>query len=181
MTGEGAATPGLVRAAVPVPLSGREREIAMLAAVGTASKDIAERLFLLVRTVNNRLQHVYTKGSATAPPGTRPGNDLMTPEQISLVQSSFERLGPQLPAMATRFYQELFRRDPALRPLFTPGLAEQEVKFAGKLAEIVHAIPRLDDFLTRPASSSGSATAAGRSPDCRRPTALPLPLRPAHR
>jgi hypothetical protein len=29
--------------------------------------------------------------------------------------SSSERLGPQLPAMATRFYQELFRRDPALR------------------------------------------------------------------
>jgi hypothetical protein len=27
----------------------------------------------------------------------------MTPEQITLVQSSFERLGPQLPAMATRF------------------------------------------------------------------------------
>jgi hemoglobin-like flavoprotein len=64
----------------------------------------------------------------------------MTPEQISLVQSSFERLGPQLPVMATRFYQELFRRDPALRALFTTDLAEQEVKFASKLAEIVHAL-----------------------------------------
>ncbi len=44
----------------------------------------------------------------------------MTPEQITLVQTSFERVGPRLPAMATRFYQELFRRDPALRPLFPP-------------------------------------------------------------
>jgi len=71
----------------------------------------------------------------------------MTPEQITLVQSSFERLGPELPAMATRFYQELFARDPALRPLFTTPLAEQEVKFAQKLTEIVHAMPRLNELL----------------------------------
>jgi hemoglobin-like flavoprotein len=71
----------------------------------------------------------------------------MTPEQITLVQSSFKRLGPQLPAMATRFYQELFARDPALRPLFTTPLAQQEVKFAEKLTEIVRAMPRLDELL----------------------------------
>src|SRR5712691_3722139 len=72
----------------------------------------------------------------------------MTPEQITLVQSSFERLGPQRPFMATRFYQELFGRDPALRDLFTTDLAQQEVKFAAKLTEIVRAIPRLDELLT---------------------------------
>ena len=71
----------------------------------------------------------------------------MTPEQITLVQASFERLGPDLQAMATRFYQELFARDPALRPLFTIPLAEQEVKFAEKLTEIVRAFPRLDELL----------------------------------
>ncbi|HEY3907685.1 MAG TPA: LuxR C-terminal-related transcriptional regulator [Streptosporangiaceae bacterium] len=58
---EDAATPGLIRTGSAVPLSGREREIAMLAAAGLASKDIADRLFLSVRTVNNHLQHVYTK------------------------------------------------------------------------------------------------------------------------
>jgi hemoglobin-like flavoprotein len=72
----------------------------------------------------------------------------MTPEQITLVQSSFERLGPQLPAMTTRFYQELFARDPAIRPLFTTDLAEQEARFAEKLTEIVRAMPRLDELLT---------------------------------
>ena len=56
---EGATTPGLCYAAVP--LSGRERQIAMLAVKGMASKDIAERLFLSVRTVSNHLQHAYTK------------------------------------------------------------------------------------------------------------------------
>jgi len=58
---EGAATPGLVHGAAAVPLSGREREIVMLAAEGMTSKDIADRLFLSVRTVNNHLQHAYTK------------------------------------------------------------------------------------------------------------------------
>jgi len=33
----------------------------MLAVKGMASKDIAERLFLSVRTVSNHLQHAYTK------------------------------------------------------------------------------------------------------------------------
>ena len=36
-------------------------EIVMLAAKGLASKDIAERLYLSVRTVNNHLQHAYAK------------------------------------------------------------------------------------------------------------------------
>ncbi len=71
----------------------------------------------------------------------------MTPEQITLVQSSFERLGPELPALATRFYQELFGRDPALRPLFTTDMALQKVRFAEKLTEIVRAMPRLSELL----------------------------------
>ncbi len=71
----------------------------------------------------------------------------MTPEQITMVQSSFERLGPDLPVMAARFYQELFGRDPALRPLFTTDPAEQQARFAEKLTEIVRAMPRLDDLL----------------------------------
>src|SRR5215469_2205442 len=58
---EGAATPGLFHAPAAIQLSGREREIVMLAAKGLASKDIAERMFLSVRTVSNHLQHAYTK------------------------------------------------------------------------------------------------------------------------
>jgi hemoglobin-like flavoprotein len=72
----------------------------------------------------------------------------MTPEQITLVQSSFERLGADLPAMTALFYQELFRRDPSLRPLFTTDMAEQRVKFAQKLTEIVRTMPRLGELLS---------------------------------
>ena len=92
----------------------------------------------------------------------------MTPEQIILVQSSFEQLGPQLPAMATRFYQELFARDPALRPRFTTPLAQQEVKFAEKLIELVRAMPRLDELLTH-------TRALGARARRRRGTGLRLP------
>ena len=71
----------------------------------------------------------------------------MTPEQITLVQASFARLGPDLPTLATQFYQELFGRNPALSTLFTTDLAVQEVRFAEKLAEIVRSMPRLGELL----------------------------------
>lgn len=71
----------------------------------------------------------------------------MTPEQISLVQSSFERLGPDVPGFADRFYAELFRRDPGLRPLFTTDMAEQRIRLAQKLTAIVRAMPRLGELL----------------------------------
>jgi DNA-binding CsgD family transcriptional regulator len=58
---EGARTPALATTTSLVPLSAREREIATFAARGETAKDIAARLFLSMRTVNNHLQNVYTK------------------------------------------------------------------------------------------------------------------------
>ena len=42
-------------------LTPREREIALLAASGLTSRQIAERLVVSVRTVDNHLQHAYRK------------------------------------------------------------------------------------------------------------------------
>ncbi|MCU1358131.1 MAG: HTH-type transcriptional regulator malT [Acidimicrobiales bacterium] len=63
---EGARTPALTRIGGVVPLSRREREIALLAAQGIASKEISDRLFLSIRTVNNHLQRAYTKLGVTS-------------------------------------------------------------------------------------------------------------------
>jgi len=74
-------------------------------------------------------------------------DDRATLPEITLVQSSFDRLGAARRTMATLFYQQLFRQNPALRPLFTTDLAEQEARFVEKLTEIVLAMPRLDELL----------------------------------
>lgn len=58
---EGASTPATRLLPSTHSLTKREVEVASLAAAGTASKEIAERLFISVRTVNNLLQRTYTK------------------------------------------------------------------------------------------------------------------------
>lgn len=73
----------------------------------------------------------------------------MTPKQISLVQTSFARLSSDLPALTTRFYEDLFEKDPALRSLFPTDLEDQKVRFAEKLTEIVRAITDLEGLLAQ--------------------------------
>ncbi|MGW8355508.1 LuxR C-terminal-related transcriptional regulator [Streptomyces wedmorensis] len=62
---KGARTPLLNAAETAAPLTPRQREIALLAAFGTSSKDIAATLHLSVRTVDNHLQHAYAKLGVT--------------------------------------------------------------------------------------------------------------------
>lgn len=54
-------TPGLATSGTPEGLTRREREVAGLAAAGASSREIAAKLFLSVRTVDNHLQNVYGK------------------------------------------------------------------------------------------------------------------------
>ena len=54
-------TPTLARSGALEPLSDREHEVALLAGQGLSSRDIADRLFLSTRTVDNHLQHIYAK------------------------------------------------------------------------------------------------------------------------
>jgi ATP/maltotriose-dependent transcriptional regulator MalT len=64
---EGARTPGLRQIQEELtPLSRRELEIADLATRGLSSEEIAERLVLSVRTVDNHLGHVYQKLGITS-------------------------------------------------------------------------------------------------------------------
>ncbi|MEZ5371904.1 MAG: LuxR C-terminal-related transcriptional regulator [Microthrixaceae bacterium] len=58
---EDALTPALRTLREPISLTRREREVASLAANGLTGPEIADRLYVSVRTVNNHLQHVYRK------------------------------------------------------------------------------------------------------------------------
>jgi DNA-binding CsgD family transcriptional regulator len=58
---EGARTPSLAAAPARAALTPRELEIARLAAAGLANKEIAARLYLSHRTVENQLHAVYEK------------------------------------------------------------------------------------------------------------------------
>jgi DNA-binding CsgD family transcriptional regulator len=58
---QGARTPGLGPDPLVSTLTAREREVAMLAAARTSSREIAARLDLSVRTVDNHLSRVYAK------------------------------------------------------------------------------------------------------------------------
>jgi DNA-binding CsgD family transcriptional regulator/tetratricopeptide (TPR) repeat protein len=58
---DGARTPGLEENVGLDKLSSRERDVALLAASGLSSKDIAAKLHISARTVDNHLQHIYLK------------------------------------------------------------------------------------------------------------------------
>jgi DNA-binding CsgD family transcriptional regulator len=57
----GASTPALRAAVQPLPLSNREREIAMLLSHGLSTRDIAARLTLSVRTVEGHIYRAMAK------------------------------------------------------------------------------------------------------------------------
>jgi DNA-binding NarL/FixJ family response regulator len=56
-----ASTPALQRVLSPLPLTGREREIALMVADGLSNKEIAERLCVSVRTVEGHIYRACTK------------------------------------------------------------------------------------------------------------------------
>ena len=62
---EGARTPALAAIAAPLPLTDREREIVTLAAGGLSNREIAQRLVVSVRTVENHLYRASTKLGTT--------------------------------------------------------------------------------------------------------------------
>lgn len=71
----------------------------------------------------------------------------MNPDQIVLVQDSFELLLPQADALADAFYTRLFSVAPELRALFPADLAEQRRKFMATLHAVVEALWRPEDLL----------------------------------
>lgn len=71
----------------------------------------------------------------------------MTSRHKELIRQTFALVEPNAPAIATAFYNELFRLDPSLRHLFKADMEEQGRKLMQALAFAVATVDRPDDLL----------------------------------
>lgn len=68
----------------------------------------------------------------------------MTPNQVSLVQSTWKQVVPIKDTAAELFYGKLFEIDPALKPLFKGDLTEQGRKLMAMINTAVNGLTQLD-------------------------------------
>jgi len=71
----------------------------------------------------------------------------MTPEQISLVQTSWQKVVQIKEKAAELFYGKLFEMDPALKPLFKGDLTEQGRKLTGMINTVVVKLDNLGEIV----------------------------------
>ncbi len=71
----------------------------------------------------------------------------MTPQQIELVQTSFQKVVPIAGTAADLFYDRLFEIAPETRSLFPADLGEQKKKLMSMLATAVTNLHKLESIL----------------------------------
>jgi len=71
----------------------------------------------------------------------------MTPEQVVLVKSSWEKVVPISDKAAELFYGKLFELDPSLKSLFKGDMAEQGKKLMKMINTAVNGLDRLNDIV----------------------------------
>lgn len=71
----------------------------------------------------------------------------MTPQQISLIQSSWAAVVPIQDTAAGLFYQRLFALDPDVRPMFKGDLKSQGKKLMQALGFIVNSLTKLEELV----------------------------------
>lgn len=76
----------------------------------------------------------------------------MTPEQVSLVQSSFAKVAPIADTAASLFYDRLFAIAPSVKQMFKGDMTEQGRKLMTTLAVVVNGLTNLEGIL--PAASA---------------------------
>lgn len=68
----------------------------------------------------------------------------MTPQQIELVQKSWEQVVPIAKDAAALFYNRLFELDPSLRKIFGDDIEEQGKKLMTVLTTVVRGLKKLE-------------------------------------
>lgn len=71
----------------------------------------------------------------------------MTPEQVYLIQSSWNKVVPIKEAAAEIFYSKLFAADPSVKPLFKGDMKEQGRKLMMMLNTVVTNLDKLDGLV----------------------------------
>jgi hemoglobin-like flavoprotein len=71
----------------------------------------------------------------------------MNPEDIGLVQQSWQKVVPIAEQAAAMFYEELFSLDPSLKPLFKSDMKAQGRKLTSMLNTAVVNLARLETIL----------------------------------
>jgi hemoglobin-like flavoprotein len=71
----------------------------------------------------------------------------MTPQQVTLVQQTFEQVAPIAPTAASLFYNRLFTLDPSLRPLFRGNMETQGKKLMASLALVARGLDNPEQIL----------------------------------
>ena len=71
----------------------------------------------------------------------------MTPTQIELVQSSFQKVLPIADTAADIFYGRLFEIAPEVRPLFPEDMSDQKKKLLKMLAAAVNGLNRVEEVV----------------------------------
>ncbi|GLQ32600.1 globin family protein [Litoribrevibacter albus] len=70
----------------------------------------------------------------------------MTPEQVQLVQESWEKVVPISEQAAELFYGRLFELDPSLKPLFSGDIKEQGRKLMKIITLVVRGLQRFEQL-----------------------------------
>jgi hemoglobin-like flavoprotein len=71
----------------------------------------------------------------------------MTPQQITLVRSSFAKVAPIADSAAKLFYGRLFELDPTLRPLFKSDMEAQGNKLMAMIGGAVSLLDKPDELI----------------------------------
>jgi len=71
----------------------------------------------------------------------------MTPEQITLVQSSWQKVLPIRDTAAALFYARLFETTPEVKPLFRGDMREQGAKLMQMIDVAVRGLSRLNEIV----------------------------------
>lgn len=71
----------------------------------------------------------------------------ITPEQVKLVQDSFEKVVPIADVAADIFYSKLFEIDPSLKSMFPSDMNEQKKKLMQTLTVVIRGLNDLDKIV----------------------------------